>query len=206
MCWVRSLSLGIFIALACMVAAGPSVAATLVGTTDDASGINGLVIDGVTYNATFVNGSYNSVYASTPPTFLCNPGCAGANDAVAVLLSALNSLNVIDLVGLSPSSGGIGAPTYGALIPEVVGSGIVDSIYAGCGTYPNGNCVAGTWSNDAGIFTEVGSTYPYDDYVVFTAVTATPLPATVPLFITGLAGLGLLGRRKKRKDSAAVAA
>jgi hypothetical protein len=30
-------------------------------------------------------------------------------------------------------------------------------------------------------------------------VTATPLPAALPLFATGLGGLGLLGWRRKRK-------
>jgi hypothetical protein len=32
--------------------------------------------------------------------------------------------------------------------------------------------------------------------------TATPLPAALPLFATGLGGLGLLGRRRKRKAQA----
>jgi hypothetical protein len=31
---------------------------------------------------------------------------------------------------------------------------------------------------------------------------ATPLPATLPLFATGIGGLGLLGWRKKRKEQA----
>ena len=35
---------------------------------------------------------------------------------------------------------------------------------------------------------------------------ATPLPAAVPLFATGLGALGLLGWRRKRKDAAAIAA
>ena len=34
-------------------------------------------------------------------------------------------------------------------------------------------------------------------------VTVTPLPAALPLFATGLGGLGLLGWRKKRKAQAA---
>jgi hypothetical protein len=35
---------------------------------------------------------------------------------------------------------------------------------------------------------------------------ATPLPASVPLFATGLGAFGLLGWRKKRKNAAAIAA
>jgi hypothetical protein len=35
---------------------------------------------------------------------------------------------------------------------------------------------------------------------------ATPLPATFPLFATGLGAMGLLGWRRKRKDAAALAA
>jgi hypothetical protein len=35
---------------------------------------------------------------------------------------------------------------------------------------------------------------------------ATPVPAALPLFATGLAGLGLFGWRRKRKDAAAIAA
>jgi len=37
-------------------------------------------------------------------------------------------------------------------------------------------------------------------------VSAVPIPATLPLFASGLAGLGLLGWRRKRKTSAAIAA
>lgn len=40
----------------------------------------------------------------------------------------------------------------------------------------------------------------------YTPVTATPLPAALPLFATALGGLGLLGWRRKRKASAALAA
>ena len=39
-----------------------------------------------------------------------------------------------------------------------------------------------------------------------TELTAVPLPAALPLFATGLAGLGLLGWRRKRKAAALVAA
>ena len=35
-----------------------------------------------------------------------------------------------------------------------------------------------------------------------TGMTATPLPAALPLFATGIGGLGLLGWRRKRKAQA----
>lgn len=39
----------------------------------------------------------------------------------------------------------------------------------------------------------------------FVVGTVTPLPASLPLFATGLGGLGLLGWRRKRKAAAATA-
>jgi hypothetical protein len=37
-----------------------------------------------------------------------------------------------------------------------------------------------------------------------TAVAATPLPAALPLFATGVGALGLFGWRRKRKNAAAI--
>ena len=37
------------------------------------------------------------------------------------------------------------------------------------------------------------------EFTLFVSDTATPLPATLPLFATGLGALGLLGWRRKRK-------
>ena len=49
-------------------------------------------------------------------------------------------------------------------------------------------------------------TYDYwgIDDVSFNTSTATPLPATLPLFASGLGGFGLLGWRRKRKTQAAA--
>jgi hypothetical protein len=73
---------------------------TLAGTTSDASGIDGLVVDGVTYDVRFYNSSYDSIYSSTAPTFLGKSG--GAADAASALASALSSFDVTELVGIGP--------------------------------------------------------------------------------------------------------
>src|SRR5262245_33843844 len=60
----------------------------LVGTTTDATGINGLVVDGITYDVTFVDGSYDTAFAGSTPTFANN--LTGAQDAATALAAALN--------------------------------------------------------------------------------------------------------------------
>jgi hypothetical protein len=91
-----------------IVAAGPSHAMSLVGTPSDASGIDGLVVDGVTYDVTFYNSSYDSIYSSTVPTFLGNSG--GAADAASALASVLSSFGVTELVGIGPQANALLVP------------------------------------------------------------------------------------------------
>ena len=54
----------------------------------------------------------------------------------------------------------------------------------------------------------LGSSYIGLDNVVVTetSVAPTPLPAALPLFATGLGAMGLVGWRRKRKNTAAIAA
>jgi len=47
---------------------------------------------------------------------------------------------------------------------------------------------------------------PFNGTYSITELSATPLPAALPLFASGLGGLGLLGWRRKRKNAAAIAA
>jgi hypothetical protein len=46
----------------------------------------------------------------------------------------------------------------------------------------------------------------WEDQGTGTFAVATPLPATLPLFATGLGTLGLFGWRRKRNNTAAIAA
>jgi hypothetical protein len=52
---------------------------------------------------------------------------------------------------------------------------------------------------------DVPSALALDDVTV-TSVSATPLPAALPLFASGLGALGLFGWRRKRKNASALAA
>jgi hypothetical protein len=87
-------------------------------------------------------------------------------------------------------------------------------------TIQQGNSLSGFELTDSTLLTSLEfmsyyySTYPglagLQEYVGTANLTAnlasTPLPAAFPLFATGLGGLGLLGWRRKRKNTAAVAA
>jgi hypothetical protein len=60
------------------------------------------------------------------------------------------------------------------------------------------------WAISTGVNTTVstGIGAPAGDVIATAATTATPLPAAFPLFATGIAGLSLLGWRRKRKAQA----
>jgi hypothetical protein len=70
------------------LAAGVFIALALTGSAAHAGFLEGktydnVTIDGTAYNVTFQDGSYDSVYSSTPPTFLNNE--SGAYDAIHAL-------------------------------------------------------------------------------------------------------------------------
>jgi hypothetical protein len=186
-----------------LTVAGPSNATTLLGPTSAASGFNGLVVDTVTYDVTFVHDSYNSVYASTTPTFLGNS--TGASDAMIALVSALRGSDVTGLVGLV-------LPDYYTVLYLVVPYSVPAGNFvsaAACGTDVNSICQLPPFPPPWGTgtpYVDASTTYDQLDYAVFTAAAETPLPAALPLFASGLGGLGLLSWRRRKKKAAAVAA
>ena len=88
--------------------------------------------------------------------------------------------------------------------PTTTGTYVLNNYDLAIGTYVLdtylGSCGAGQSCSDNDTSTD--PTYA----VGFSPAAATPLPATLPLFAGGLGVIGLLGRRRKRKNAAALAA
>ena len=99
------------------------------------------------------------------------------------LSSALASITI-------PFKSGPGAPVY-----------VIDNLYLATGIYALdtylGTCGGSPCSTDRSI---VDPQYQ----VLFTPGSATPLPAALPLFASGLGAFGLLGWRRKRKATPAA--
>jgi hypothetical protein len=183
------------VALLTLLGLSEAGAVTLVGTTTDAMGIDGLVVDGVTYNVTFENASYDTVYMTMPPTFLGN--FSGAQDAANALASALNVLEVTNLAGLI-----LDFPNV-LYVPYVADSFSNQGIAVAC-PFLAATCNAGEWFTDSDVDPLPNSfVFFFLDYPVF-QVAPTPLPPAFPLFATGLGALGWLGGRRNRKNAAAI--
>jgi hypothetical protein len=160
-------------------------AVTLVGTQTDLTGIDGLVIDGNTYNVDFVGGSYNSVYSSVLPTFFGN--ATGASDAAVAIASALNTLD--------PTAE---TESVGIFIPDTI-MFTVDNQGFQLEHNFNQPFFTGTYSiNTSTVLggVENGSLAVYTE---FSQVTAVPLPATWALLILGVFGLGVVAYRPRSK-------
>ena len=128
--------------------------------------------------------------------------------------------------GLGLTNDGDDEITVGSYVRIAMPAGVSNVTFSmDSSTTPDAWAVYGSSSADPlslGVALATGTsegtfTLPFEAYYFFTAtdgnvlidsltMTATPLPAALPLFATGLAGLGLFGWRRKRKNSAAIAA
>ena len=90
---MKSATLGLLV-LALIGFSGYAMAQTLIGTTTDPKGIDGLVVDGTTYNVTFSTTTYDSPFTQ---------GSAASLAAAFSIATALTSLGVTQLAGVSPA-------------------------------------------------------------------------------------------------------
>ena len=130
----------------------------------------------------------------SPLDFLCaylffNVGCA-----------ATGVKNSLKRDGLATVRGGVTGATLA--INDV--NGILTGGIAACdtGTFFCINAPLQIWSQPGTPGGVEATIYNY--YNLTGTVVATPLPAALPLFATGLGALGLLGWRRKRKAQAAA--
>jgi hypothetical protein len=170
------------------VSAVASAAPVLLGSTTDPTGIDGLLVDGTTYNVTFSTTTLNPLFSF---------GVSPSADAAAALAGALNTLNVASLNGEPFESS-----SYQILLDDALSPSFSD--FVECATISSATCAL-PWKAEIvldttglGQIAAVGAAGSYftvaADFVV--ASTSTPEPATLSLFILGLAGIGLMSRRR----------
>ncbi len=155
-----------------------------------ATGITDLVVDGTTYNVTFVNTNWSAIYGD-PPTFDFD-GVDASAVAVDAVNAALNDAS-ISLVGESSTEG---APAF------MIGFGSFESVIEGeivfwqAGVYTTDS---DAWIGDLANNPFAGSATDNQPlmWANFTEVSEIPVPAAVWLFGSGLVGLVGMARRKK---------
>jgi hypothetical protein len=143
-------------------------------------------------------------------------------------LSIGNTDTITGLIfGLTDNGSGQ-SPTSAEITSAPTGVGVILSLTSGTFDVSSGNIVAAHFAeffspspeiflyfNDIGAenvivahdpsYYQAGNSGGFIG-ATYAEVSSTPLPAALPLFATGLGGLGLLGWRRKRKNTAAIAA
>lgn len=151
----------------------------LVGTTTTPTGVNGLVVGGVTYDLTF-----GSSFVSSPFSF----GTADGQAASAALAQALNDLSVVGLNGVTCEPVPAG-PLCALYVDEPGVSGEADAARIGFTTswesFPT--CIVGA----------PGCGVSQGLFVDWTVEGTVPEPATVALLGLSLAGIGFARRRAR---------
>jgi hypothetical protein len=194
---MKSNFLAFFVTLA-LLGVSQASATTLLGTPSNASGVDGLIVDGVSYNVAFIRGSYSDAYAVSPPPFLFAPD--GARDASIALDEAFRALAVTGLFGFPAND----LRLEFVLVPFSPQADVVTVYEMFCHV----TCSDADWYvSGLTQVVSIGSTLPVSKFAVFApSLSTTPLPSAITFFAPGLAVLGLLAWRRKRDAAAALAA
>lgn len=167
-----------------------------VGSDVVANGSGTIDLDGLTYVGTSF-----SVAGVVPSFGTVVDGSAGG--ASLDFYTGFTGPSNFGSGGTTPASSGSGDQV------GIYGKGQYVAVPAG---YVSGTTLSDTMTFDNATFASLGltpGTYVFSwnpvadpTFTVQVGVAATPLPAALPLFTTALAGLGLLGWRRKRKAQA----
>jgi hypothetical protein len=163
-------------------------------TTTDPTGINGLVVDGVTYNVTFSTTTFHSPFIG---------GASASQDAANAVAAAFSSAGLTELGSTALSLFGF----YVAYVDNGFDMfGVSEGTHCEVGS-SGGACSTSHWVFDGGAsfplgaFTWVPGAPPFGYAVAadFTPVSSNvPGPATLALLSAGLVGMGFFRRRITR--------
>jgi hypothetical protein len=175
----------------------PTNAGGPVGSPGAAYGIDGLDVDGTTYNVRFNFGTFNALYGSYSPSASAFAGSPLGSNMGAAILQALNAESITKLVEANVAN---------------YGSNILSNFYIpefSSGPNPNQStfvsCVVG-----ATACANPSNYFPYpsqlaQDTVLFAQFSKADNTVPTPALLPGLVGLGLAALRQK-KQAAAVKA
>ena len=153
------------------------------GTT--ASGVTGLEVDGITYDVSFT-GAPSSLDWTTMLPFTTESAALAAATALA---AALQGAGATDAEGTSCCGGG----TFTASFFQTFYGSTIDNTLLGAAVFSFGGGWTTALSSDYDISED---SFPFA--VSWTPVAAAiPLPATLPLVLMALGGLGLVARRRR---------
>jgi outer membrane lipase/esterase len=189
----RSVALAIaWFALSMATAPMAAQAQTLVGDPSFPTGVDGITVNGTVYNVAFIGGTYNSVFSSSPPTFLGDaPTQVGQYSPANIVVIDLD----LALSELVPASANV---IFEIFVPDanIGGNWTGEAVHNFGGFYD----VTGAGASDTTVETP---TPPTNDiaFAVLTPVAAVPEPSTWAMMLLGFAGIGFMAYRRKSKTA-----